>query len=94
MNELGASLLYCYLGVARDLEAATDWLTKAAAAGDQDAMASLARMHLSGLSGLNHDKALAIGMELLSRCSSIEPAVCGEDFSALTDLHAILTESP
>lgn len=93
MNELGASLLYCYLGVARDLEAATDWLNRAADSGDQNAMASLARIHLSGLSGLDQGKALALGLELLRRCSDIDPDVCEADFAALTAFSEMLTVS-
>jgi TPR repeat protein len=81
MNEIGASLLYCYQGVAQDQTEAQIWLEQAAAGGDSLAMYSLARMHLAGMTKVSEPEAVA--MELFQACSKAGFEECETDLAAL-----------
>jgi hypothetical protein len=90
MNEIGASLLYCYQNVQQDTVEAQKWLRKAADGGDTMAMKSLALMHLSGMvDGL---PAASKAAELLEECSKIQPDECANELRALTELTTLLNE--
>jgi len=90
MNEIGASLLYCYLGVEQDTGAAADWLARAVDGNNALAMASLARMHISGVSDADPVEALSLGLDILGRCSEIDPDLCESDLNAFLQLANIL----
>jgi len=88
MNEMGASLLYCYLHVQQDLKAALVWLKRAAEAGDAHAMKSLAFMNLSGMTDETSPREEAA--RLLDLCSSIEEEICSKELNALGKFTALL----
>lgn len=90
MNEVGASLLYCYLGVEQDTGAAADWLGRAADGNNALAMASLARMQISGVSEGDPVEALRLGLDFLDRCAEIDPDLCEGDLNALWQLADML----
>ena len=90
MNEIGASLLYCFQFVERDLAAAQIWLEKAAVADDTLAMNSLALMHLSGMTQVINPVGAAV--QLLERCSEIDADVCSKELSALNRFIALRDE--
>jgi TPR repeat protein len=73
MNEVGASMLYCYQHVRQDLPTARFWLEKAADAGDELAMLSLGRIYLGGL-GVEQDKSK--GLVLIKQCSDLGVEEC------------------
>ena len=81
MNEIGASLLHCYQGIAQDVDAAEEWLNKAATAGDAMAMQTLASMHLANLTDSESPRNAAL--TLLEQCSKVSPEICSENFQAL-----------
>lgn len=84
MNEIGASLLYCFFGVQQDTSAAQAWLEKAAAGGDAYAMKSLALMHLAGLT--NTENPHEDAMRLLEQCAVAEEQTCSKELAALKKL--------
>jgi len=81
MNEIGASLLHCYQGIQQDIDAAEEWLNKAAKAGDAMAMQTLASMHLANLMDSESPKNEAL--TLLEQCSKVRPEICSENFQIL-----------
>ena len=81
MNEIGASLLYCYQGVQQDVGVAIEWLNKAAEAGDGMAMRTIASLHLANSIGLESSKYEALN--LLEQCSKISPEDCLEEYQTL-----------
>ncbi len=81
MNEIGASLLYCYQRVQQDALAAQTWLEKAATADDTLAMKSLALMHLSGMTEAMNPTGEAV--RLLEQCSRLDAELCSNELTAL-----------
>jgi len=90
MNEIGASLIYCYQGVERDIELARLWLEKAAALGDVYAMKSLALMSLLRLTDTQDN--IAAAEALLERCSIADRGFCAEELEALAKVTKVFNE--
>lgn len=90
MNEIGASLLYCYQHVRQDVGAAEMWLSKAAARDDPMAMKSLALMRLLKLTEVAEpfDEAVA----LLEKCTALDRDICSNNFRALNAFLALREE--
>jgi hypothetical protein len=86
MNEIGASLLYCYQHVQQDAKAAQNWLEKAALGGDTLAMKSLALMHLSGMTETINPSQEAV--RLLEQCSRLDAELCSDESMALNTFTA------
>lgn len=76
MNEIGASLMYCYQGVQRDDLAAAVWFEKAIEKRETFAMLSLGRLHLEGR--LGEQSSNKRGLELLRTCANLGNAECAE----------------
>ena len=87
MNEIGASLLYCYQNVQQDTAQAQVWLLKAAELGDALAMMSLARMHMNGM--IDGNDGLAEAITWLTRCNEVEPTECQHMLRATKELAKI-----
>lgn len=87
MNEIGASLLYCYQDVQQDTELARRWLEKAADAGDAFAMKSLAFMHVLGMTGEASGREKAV--EMLEKCSMLDADACSKELYALNRFMAV-----
>ncbi|OFX00181.1 MAG: hypothetical protein A3E78_06265 [Alphaproteobacteria bacterium RIFCSPHIGHO2_12_FULL_63_12] len=90
MNEIGASLMYCYQGVERNIELARLWLEKAAALGDVYAMKSLALMSLLRLTETQDN--IAAAEALLERCSIADRGYCAEELEALAKVTKVFNE--
>jgi len=82
MNEIGASLLYCYQGVQQNLDLAQFWLTKAVVLSDVYAMKSLALIQLLGLSDAEDD--ISAAQTLLDQCVRLDNDYCSAERDALT----------
>lgn len=81
MNEIGYALLHCDLGIQQDIDAAEEWLDKAAKAGDAMAMQTLASMHLANL--VDSESPKNVALNLLEQCSKVNPEICSENFQTL-----------
>lgn len=74
MNEIGASLLYCYQHIEQDIDGAFSWLTRASDAGDGHAKMSLARIYIHGL--IEDQDAAEKVEKLLAQCAELELPEC------------------
>ena len=90
MNEIGASLLYCYQNVQQDTSQAQVWLLKAAEHGDILAMRSLARMHMNGM--IDSDDGLAEAITWLTKCNEVESSECQHMLRATQELAKIVSQ--
>jgi TPR repeat protein len=77
LNEVGASLMYCYQNVRNDDLQAAEWFNKAIEKGSTMAMRSLATLHLEGRLGV--DSSRSEGLRLLRRCASVGRQECSAD---------------
>lgn len=90
MNEIGASLLYCYQNVQQDTSQAQVWLLRAAELGDALAMRSLARMHINGM--IDSSDGLSEAITWLARCNEVEPDECQLILRATRELAKIISQ--
>ncbi|MEP1143995.1 MAG: hypothetical protein ABJH52_09760 [Henriciella sp.] len=88
MNEIGASLLYCYQDIEQDLVQAAEWLQSATDLGDPYAMRSLALMHMKGM--METSDSLTAAANLLAECNKIDEMECSREFRAIEELVAEL----
>lgn len=84
MNEIGASLLYCYLNVRQDVKEANIWLESAAAMDEPYAIKSLAAMTLLRMKESENRNEDAYS--LLSKCAAIDQEHCLKEQAALASL--------
>lgn len=80
-NEVGASLMYCYNGVARDDLAAATWLQRAVDKRDTTAMYSLSRLHIEGR--LGEASSVETGMALVRQCAFLGNQECKGFFAKI-----------
>lgn len=80
-NEIGASLLYCYQDVQQNYDEAILWFEKAIAKKEPLAYRSKALLHIMGKTDSIAPRKEA--MELLERCSEIDPEACSAELAAL-----------
>lgn len=90
MNEIGASLLYCYQNVQQDPSQAQVWLIRSAELGDTLAMRSLALMHMNGM--IDTDDGLAEATTWLERCNEVEPTECQHKLRAVQELANLVAD--
>lgn len=80
-NEIGASLLYCYQDVQQNYDEAIIWFEKAITKKEPLAYRSMALLHIMGKTESIASRKEA--MELLERCSEIDPEACSAELAAL-----------
>ncbi len=90
MNEIGASLLYCYQNVKQDMSQAQSWLLNAAELGDTLAMRSLARMHMNAM--IDSGDRLAEATTWLERCNEVDPTECQHILRAVEELANVISD--
>ncbi len=91
MNEVGNMLLTCSLGIEQDIVSGRNWIDKAAAAGNADALESSAFMRLSGL--LKSDNPREESVTILKKCAAADQDVDPHEYECseiLSDLSLLL----
>ncbi|MEP1230868.1 MAG: hypothetical protein ABJG88_09355, partial [Litorimonas sp.] len=89
MNEIGASLVYCYQGVQRDTALGKEWIDKATAGGSVVALKTQAYLHYSMTDEIvSKDNFVT----LLKQCSEIDEDVCGKELKAFLEISEIVAK--
>jgi len=89
MNEIGASQLYCYLGVEQNMPQGVKWVQSTASKGDLNARYNLARVILA--QKVNVSDPVASIKALLESCAKQGSEDCKKDLATITDYEPLIS---